>query len=81
MPNNRKIRRMSTTSAGLPYGADQDAPSTVRIPLRERPRDWFFIVVFAMFALTSFLIDLASIHRSIDGGSGVDMRKVPSELG
>jgi len=24
---------------------------------------------------------LASIHRSIGGGQGVDMRKVPSELG
>jgi hypothetical protein len=29
--------------------------------LRERRRDWFFIVVFAMFASTSFLIDTANM--------------------
>ena len=27
------------------------------IPLRERPCDWFFVVVFAIFALASFLMD------------------------
>jgi hypothetical protein len=51
---------MSTTSARLPYEADQDAPSAVRIPLRERPRDWFFVVMFSIFASTSALIDTAN---------------------
>src|SRR5262245_14237469 len=27
------------------------------LPLSARPRDWFFVVVFAAFALTSFLVD------------------------
>ena len=27
------------------------------LPLSARPRDWFFVVVFAVFALTSFLVD------------------------
>jgi EXPERA (EXPanded EBP superfamily) len=27
------------------------------IPLRARPSDWFFVVVFAAFAATSFLVD------------------------
>lgn len=31
--------------------------SCVPVPLRERPRDWFFIVVFAIFASASFLMD------------------------
>jgi EXPERA (EXPanded EBP superfamily) len=31
------------------------------VPLRERRRDWFFVVVFAMFASTSFLIDTAQL--------------------
>jgi hypothetical protein len=75
MTNNRTIRRMSTTSAGLPYGVDQDAPSTVRIPLRERPRDWFFIVVFAMFASTSFLIDLVQLVSRPDPHSGYFMAR------
>lgn len=33
------------------------AASVVRVPLRERPRDWFFVVVFAIFASASFLMD------------------------
>jgi hypothetical protein len=52
---------MSTTSAELPYEADQDAPSTVRIPLRERPRGWFFVVMFSIFASTSALSDTANM--------------------
>jgi len=51
---------MSTTSARLPCEADQDAPSAARIPLRERRRDWFFVVVFSIFASTSALIDTAN---------------------
>ena len=33
------------------------APSMAPLPLSARPRDWFFVVVFAAFALTSFLVD------------------------
>jgi hypothetical protein len=51
---------MSTTSARLPSQADQDAPSTVPIPLRERKRDWFFVGIFTIFASTSALIDTAN---------------------
>lgn len=58
--NRPNMRRMSTTSAGLPSDADQHTSSTVPIPLRERPRDWFFVVMYAMFASTSFLIDTAN---------------------
>jgi EXPERA (EXPanded EBP superfamily) len=56
----RIIQRMSTTSARLPSQADQDAPLTVPIPLRERPRDWFFVVIFSIFGSTSALIDTAN---------------------
>ena len=56
--DGRIIPRMSTT--GLPHRADQDAPTTVPIPLRERPRDWFFVVMFSLFTSTSFLSDTAN---------------------
>jgi hypothetical protein len=52
---------MSTTSAGPQYEADQDTSSTIPIPLRERRRDWFFVVIFAIFASTSFLFDPANM--------------------
>jgi hypothetical protein len=51
---------MSTTADALPHNADQDTSSTVPIPLRERRRDWFFVVIFAIFASTSALIDTAN---------------------
>jgi hypothetical protein len=51
---------MSTTADALPDNADQDTFSTVPIPLRERQRDWFFVVMFAIFASTSFLSDTAN---------------------
>jgi hypothetical protein len=51
---------MSTTADALPDNADQDTFSTVPIPLRERRRDWFFVVIFAIFASTSALIDTAN---------------------
>jgi hypothetical protein len=51
---------MSTTSAGQ-YEADQDTSSTIPIPLRERRPDWFFVVIFAIFASTSFLFDTANM--------------------
>jgi hypothetical protein len=35
--------------------------SSVPIPLREGRRDWFFIVVFALFASTSCFIDTANM--------------------
>ena len=52
---------MSTRADALPDDADQDISSTAPIPLRERPRDWFFIVMFAIFASTSFLSDTANM--------------------
>ena len=52
---------MSTIADALPNDADQDMSSTVPVPLRERPRDWFFVVIFAIFASTSFLIDTANM--------------------
>jgi hypothetical protein len=52
---------MSTSADALPEDADQGISSTVPIPLRERPRDWFFIVMFTIFASTSFLIDTANM--------------------
>ena len=33
------------------------APNMAPLPLSARPLDWFFVVVFAAFALTSFLVD------------------------
>jgi hypothetical protein len=48
------------TADALPDNADQDTSSTVPIPLRERPRDWFFVLIFPIFASTSFLIDTAN---------------------
>jgi hypothetical protein len=50
---------MSTTSAALSGDADERPVPIVAIPLSDRQRDWFFIVVFAIFAATSFLIDTA----------------------
>ncbi len=51
---------MSTTADALPENADQDTSSTTSIPLRERARDWFFVVMFSIFASTSFLSDTAN---------------------
>jgi hypothetical protein len=52
---------MPTTADALPEDADQGISSTVPIPLRERPRDWFFIVMFAIFASISFLFETANM--------------------
>ncbi|MDT5409690.1 MAG: hypothetical protein QOG14_1910 [Mycobacterium sp.] len=52
---------MSTTGDALPDDAEQATSSGVPIPLRERRRDWFFIIMFALFATTSFLIDTANM--------------------
>jgi hypothetical protein len=52
---------MSTTADALSDDADQATYSGVPIPLRERKRDRFFIIVFALFATTSFLIDTANM--------------------
>jgi hypothetical protein len=52
---------MSTTADALSDDADQETSSAGPIPLRERSRDWFFVVVFSLFALTSFLIDTANM--------------------
>ena len=52
---------MSTTADALPDDADLHLYSTIPIPLRERRRDWFFVVIFAIFASTSFLIDTANM--------------------
>jgi hypothetical protein len=50
---------MSTTADALSDDADRGA-SSAAAPLRERSRDWFFVVVFAIFASISFLIDTAN---------------------
>jgi hypothetical protein len=34
---------------------------SILLPLRDRRRDWFFIVMFAIFASSSFLIDTANL--------------------
>jgi hypothetical protein len=52
---------MSTTADALPDDAEQATSSGVPVPLRERRRDWFFIIMFALFATTSFLIDTANM--------------------
>jgi EXPERA (EXPanded EBP superfamily) len=52
---------MSMTADALPDKVAQDTSSTVPIPLRERRRDWFFVVIFAIFASTSFLSDTANM--------------------
>ena len=52
---------MSMTADALPENTAQGTSSTVPIPLRERRRDWFFIVMFAIFASTSFLSDTANM--------------------
>jgi len=52
---------MSTTADALADNADQNTSATVPVPLRERRRDWFFVVIFAMFASTSFLFDTANM--------------------
>jgi len=52
---------MSTTADALSEEAEQVTSSAVPIPLRERSRDWFFVVIFAIFASTSFLIDTANM--------------------
>ena len=52
--------RMSSSPV-LPEDTHRDAASVVPVRLRERPRDWFFIVVFAIFALASFLMDSVQV--------------------
>ena len=40
-------------------------------PLRDRKLDWFFILMFSVFALTSFVVDTFTIlHELISGGEG-----------
>jgi len=51
---------MSTTAAKLPDDAAEDNASAP-IPLRERPRDWFFVVAFALFASTCLLSDTVNL--------------------
>lgn len=51
---------MGTAAYALPDDLDRNTSSTDPIPLRERSRDWFFVVIFAIFASTSFLIDTAN---------------------
>jgi hypothetical protein len=52
---------MSTTADAPPNDADWATSSSVPIPLRERRRDWFFVVIFTIFASTSFLTDTANM--------------------
>ena len=52
---------MSTTADALSGDADRAISSAGPILLRERSRDWFFVLMFSVFALTSFLIDTANM--------------------
>lgn len=60
--------------------ADQDISSTVPIPLRERPRDWFFVVMFATFASTSFLFETANMVGRPNPHSGNPMARLVYNL-
>jgi hypothetical protein len=60
---------MSTTADAPPDDADRATSSGVPIPLRERKRDWFFIVMFALFASTSFLTDPVTLVGRPDPNS------------
>ena len=61
---------MPTTADALPDDADEDIASTAPIPLRERPRDWFFVVMFALFASTCLLSDTVNLVGRPDPHSG-----------
>jgi hypothetical protein len=67
---------MPSTADALPDDAGRDISSTIPIPLRERPRDWFFIVMFAIFASTSFLIDTANLVGRPNPHSGNPMARL-----
>lgn len=60
---------MSTTADALSDNVGQESFSTVPIPLRERRRDWFFVVMFAIFASTSFLTDPVTLLGRPDPNS------------
>ena len=49
-----------STSAVLPSNENSATPA-VPLPLRERRRDWVFVVAFALFATTSFLLDTVNL--------------------
>lgn len=56
-------------------------PTTTLIPLRDRRRDWFFVVAFSLFASTSFLIDTASmVGRPSPNSSNPMARFVYSQM-
>ncbi|HZC11201.1 MAG TPA: hypothetical protein VE485_14430 [Mycobacterium sp.] len=60
---------MSTTADAPPDDADRATSSDVPIPLRERKRDWFFIIMFALFASTSLLTDPVTLVGRPDANS------------
>ena len=60
---------MSTTADAPPDDADRATSSDVPIPLRERKRDWFFIIMFALFASTSLLTDPVTLVGRPDPNS------------
>ena len=60
---------MSTTADAPPDDADRATSSGAPIPLRERKRDWFFIIMFALFASTSFLTDPVTLLGRPDPNS------------
>jgi hypothetical protein len=60
---------MSTTADAPADGADRATSSGVPIPLGERKRDWFFIIMFALFASTSFLTDPVTLVGRPDPNS------------
>ena len=60
---------MTTTADAPPDDAGPAISSGVPIPLRERKRDWFFIIMFVLFASTSFLTDPVTLVGRPDPNS------------
>lgn len=60
---------MATTADAPPDDAGPAISSGVPIPLRERKRDWFFIIMFVLFASTSFLTDPVTLVGRPDPNS------------
>jgi hypothetical protein len=55
---------------------DQATSPGVPIPLRERKRDWLFIIMFTVFATTSFLIDTANMVGRPNPHSSIPMARM-----
>lgn len=49
---------MSTATAPAPEASEPPPSKAPNLPLRERPFDWVFLVVFSLFTVTSLISDL-----------------------